>query len=447
MTLGLGDGEFALRLISFSASLVSLPLAWIAARRMLPASGALLAFALVALNGRLIYYAGELKQYESDVVVALVALLALSGPILRPAEDPPSRRRLLGSLALGIGLQLVSHAAIIVLAGLGSAIVLGECRRGKHRFALRWCLVGAGWVAAFAALYAAFYHHGTSSDFLLAYWQSAFAAAPTTVEGLRWYPAAAERLSATLLRVSPPGLGTAAVLLGVLWFARSSRRRLLAIASMFPFLWVASLLKAYPLADRLLLFSAPMLLILAAGSLAWVGFEGQAPRRRALWIIAATCLVAGPARSAFRDAARPISLGDPTAVLKELERLAQPGDTVIAVGPPAQAPLEYYASRSAVLRKIKAVRTPRPEALAAAAARFVGRPRVWLLQSPLPGGPRPQALIDVMAAQGTILESREGGRYFLTLFDMRIADRRRAPTAPGPGAGAAPRPQRVPPRK
>jgi hypothetical protein len=450
VTLLLGEGELALRSVSLVAGLTTLPLAWIVARRFLPASGALCAFSLIALNSRLIYYSGEVKQYASDVVVALVALLVLSGPLLRPADAPPSRRRLALALAFGIGAQLMSHAAILVLAGLGASIFLLEWRRGQRRSALHWGLVGAGWVSAFVALYLAFYHRGTASRALQGYWRDTFAPLPISEQTLVWYGDFAQRLGEKLLGTSPPLLGIAGVLLGAIWFARSARRPLLALASMFPFLWLASLLRGYPLGERLLLFCLPMLLILAAGSLSWVGFEGQSPRRRALWMVAAISLLWKPATSAVAEAKNPVHWGDPKVVLQQLARRVQPGDVVVALGS-AQGPLEYYATRFEALAQIRAVRAPRPFDIDAIAARFVGRPRVWLLQAPLSFDPKPGVLIRAMAARGTMLDRLDRSSHSIALFDLRtprtVSQAGVDPTGRRPEPAVEPRPPRAPNRK
>src|SRR4029453_15341079 len=74
----LGISEPALRLPALVAGILMLPLAWLAARRVLPHRAALLALALLALSPLLIYYSNEVKPYAFDgMVAALLVYLAL----------------------------------------------------------------------------------------------------------------------------------------------------------------------------------------------------------------------------------------------------------------------------------------------------------------------------------------------------------------------------------
>jgi uncharacterized membrane protein len=76
-----GSSEYALRFFPLVCSIVSLFLFYNITKRLLSPRGISLALTLFAVSWPLIYYSSELKQYSSDVTVALslysVALYAL----------------------------------------------------------------------------------------------------------------------------------------------------------------------------------------------------------------------------------------------------------------------------------------------------------------------------------------------------------------------------------
>ncbi len=73
VVLVLGDGVFALRLLPFLASCLSLVLFALLARRLLGPLAAALAVSLFAVSDRLLWHACEAKPYAVDVLVAVVA--------------------------------------------------------------------------------------------------------------------------------------------------------------------------------------------------------------------------------------------------------------------------------------------------------------------------------------------------------------------------------------
>jgi len=110
-----GGSEYALRFIPLVLGLISLPLFLAVARRLLPPPATLVALAMFAFSGRLIYYASEVKQYGPDVTVAL--LLVWLVLIARERGFSP---RLTAGLALaGAVAPWLSQPALFVLAAAG----------------------------------------------------------------------------------------------------------------------------------------------------------------------------------------------------------------------------------------------------------------------------------------------------------------------------------------
>jgi hypothetical protein len=78
VTLALGDGTYALRLLSFLASCAGLIIFARLTRRVLGGAGAIGAILLVACSDRLLWHASEARHYSSDFLIA-TALLTLLG--------------------------------------------------------------------------------------------------------------------------------------------------------------------------------------------------------------------------------------------------------------------------------------------------------------------------------------------------------------------------------
>ena len=113
----LGNHELALRLIPFVAGCDSLVLFALLLRQVLGKTGTYTALALFAIGSPLIYYASEVKQYSSDVFIALL-LLWLAGGTVHPdgqTDFRPGRRNLLLAIIGALSLWF-SHPALFVLA-------------------------------------------------------------------------------------------------------------------------------------------------------------------------------------------------------------------------------------------------------------------------------------------------------------------------------------------
>lgn len=76
VSLRLGIGEYALRLIPFLSGIASLFLFHALAKRCLVREAVPWALFLFAIASPLVYYSSELKQYSSDVCITLAILLA-----------------------------------------------------------------------------------------------------------------------------------------------------------------------------------------------------------------------------------------------------------------------------------------------------------------------------------------------------------------------------------
>jgi mannosyltransferase len=123
-----GDGDAAVRALSGIFAVASLPLVWVAGRRLAGTTGARWALVVAALSPYWVRYATETRMYS------LVMLLVLAGYLLLvDALERPTWPRLVG-VTLVSGLLLLTHYwSFYLLAAVGLLLVLRAWRQPGQR--------------------------------------------------------------------------------------------------------------------------------------------------------------------------------------------------------------------------------------------------------------------------------------------------------------------------
>ncbi len=357
-----GNSEYALRLVPLIGSVLSLPLFYAVARRFLSPSAMLAALALFALSPTLIYYASEVKQYSTDVTVTLLILW-----LLFQTRDPASSLRSLLPLAIAGALAIwLSHPALFVLAGTFLTLVLtpyvsGEPQPGRNRPVVEHKVplmalgvMAATWALSFAAAYFISLRALSKDPLLRTYWNADFPPLPVSVSRINWYFRTLLAMFQNPAGVGLAGLSAAAALLGLRYLYRHSRWTLFALALPLAVTFAAAAGHAYPFRGRLLLFTAPILILLIAAGIDLARLAAAnplSPHRFPLAAILATLLIAYTARGAamLLSSVRP----DPEysdlphreelrPVVRYLADHLQPGDAVFVY---SGQPYMYYAGR------------------------------------------------------------------------------------------------------
>lgn len=280
VSLVLGEAEWALRLPSLCASLLSLPLAYRVAYRAVGRDWAWLPLLLVALNPFVIWQGLQLKPYALDLLVALV-LLDLTGRLLEDSAKASEKRLApldpLDLMPLGLigGVAIFfSMPAIFVLGAIGCVLWWRLWRRQAR------ALIGLGalWLAAFAVNLHYFLRPSEQPAWLVEYWTAGLLPWPfASWSDLRWFDrvlAAAMEQPVGFLQVGgvalvPVAIGVGGWLLAWRWRGLAPPVRLAgAMLSLttLPVLLalLAAMVQRYPFADRLVLFLVPSLGILFA---------------------------------------------------------------------------------------------------------------------------------------------------------------------------------------
>ncbi len=270
VTLALGPGEYALRLLPLLASLAALVLFWAVARRYLSHTVTLLALTFAVFANELIYYAAEGKQYAVDVLVGLICVRIFLTLLKRP----------LGWLsALGYGLagallMWFSHPAVFFLGAAGLILAYDALRRREERRLAPLAVTGALWVAGLAALYVVSIKPLSDNAFLLDYWRDSFAPPVTNVPAFaRW--AIHEVLKSFAY---PGGFGLTSAALAALVYAvgvvalyRREPLKTLGLVGPIALALLAAVVGRYPYRERLILFVVPLFAIPIAEGIALLG--------------------------------------------------------------------------------------------------------------------------------------------------------------------------------
>jgi len=255
-----GSSEAVLRSLSLLFGLGTLALFWPLARALTSMSASLLGLAMVAFSPIMVYYAKELKQYSSDAFFAVLVFFLVERLRRRDSKGAWPALAVAGTLGLGFSHTLV-FILPVALAGLW--FILPPTRR------LRVALLGGVWAAAVAAGYFLFLRRQMDPE-LVAYWAQDFPDFSGLGAFLGWFGEAVYRyfwyffgewgiywglplLGAGIVALRKQGASRAGLYLGgplLLALGAAALHR-------YPFM-------AHYGGNRLMLFSAPLLYLVAA---------------------------------------------------------------------------------------------------------------------------------------------------------------------------------------
>ena len=322
-----GMNDLALRFVPLLAG-VLLPFAtWRLARRLLDPWDAVLAATFVAFAPLLIRWSHHIKPYQADALVAVVvAIFTLE--VLARSEDIAAWWRL---AVVGLVALLASLAAPFALAGAGAALAWQAFfQKPRSRASpARIGVLALTWGAAFAALYITLYRASATSAYMQSFWDASFLTPRGLVTGSPAWDFLARlplemftrtRLS-FLLYVGAWGL----VVLGAVHIAR---RRGVAAALLLTVpiaaALVASALRRYPVAQRLLLFAAPLVIVLIVAGLSALRARLAAPASRVAGPVAGALLVGTLALLAWERVTHPFRYEGMRQLVAELRSRREP---------------------------------------------------------------------------------------------------------------------------
>ena len=336
-----GNNEYALRLFPFIAGLIALVGFYKLATRYASPVAAPIAIALFACLKHTLYYASEVKQYSSDVMVAVVLSLLLIP--LRHQHLNTKQLVILG--LLGSVFIWISHPTVFVLAGLELAFFLVASNKQRWMILTNRLPMYFTWLLSFAGLYFLTIRGTLNNETLTSSWDERY---PNSLFDVLWLFDAFGRFFYNPLGFLgiTDGIAIFAFIIGCIALYRRNRITLLTIAAPILVTIAAAYLEQYPFRERLVLFLTPFaILIIAEG----IAFLLNRPRQRfkpvlILGIFIFSALVAVPVLRAAQLVVQPTQVEEIRPVLAYVQTHQAPEDEIYVYAA-GQNQFEYYAPK------------------------------------------------------------------------------------------------------
>jgi hypothetical protein len=403
-----GQTDYVLRLVPFVCSVAALvAFASLAARALSPiaASVATLLFATAA---PLVTFAGTVKQYSTDVCVAVI----LSWIALDLISRPVTRRLAWLAAISGALLQWFSQPAVLVAAGLAIPVMMWTSTIPPDARRQRVGLVVGMWAASAVAVTASALATMSpeTRDYMRLYWADGLA--PSSLGELMrsgWPLRNIRRLfrggfgaqAALGYPLFPLYLALAAIGVARLW--RRQKRVALVLTAPLVVTLSAAAAQQYPFSDRLILFLVPLAL-LGIGEVSAAAAERFSKPLAGLAVLGICVLGVLPIASTLP----PYRVEDVKAVLRHVQTKRQPDDEVYVYY--AAAPvMSFYDAAFGFTHGTYAVggcHRGESRRYFEELDTFRGRPRVWVIVThSLPGYREREDIVAYLDAIGTRSES------------------------------------------
>jgi uncharacterized membrane protein len=253
-----GNNEYALRLIPLLCGIISLFLFYEVAKRCIEPKAVLIALGLFAISDPLIYYSTEVKQYSSDLTIALLLFLA----VIYIQSRRPTIPRIVLLGVLGAIVILFSHTSVFILAGVGVTLTLSFLYRKE------WIKIGifsiaySFWAISFAIIYFCSLRYMDQGEFLKTYFSNHFMPfPPLSISDIKWIIDKFLSIFEFPVGLSLSGIALLTFIFGCISLYSKKKEMFFIFLSPILFALLASGLHKYPFDGRLLLFIVPSLLL------------------------------------------------------------------------------------------------------------------------------------------------------------------------------------------
>ncbi len=262
-----GNNEYALRLFPLLSGIISFFLLYRLAKIFLRGYAVPIALAFFASLNQLIYYATELKQYSSDVAIALFSCLLVT----QMFRQRLSIKKVILFSLLGALTIWFSHPAIFVLAGFGASYLLIDVLKLRNKNyqnnqIFKVLLIYSSWLISFALFYFVSIQSLTKNQDLMTSWKDGKNAFPSSAFDIIWLFDAFGKFFYDPLGFKGimDGVAILAFVIGCISLFYRQKSKLLIILSPLIVTFVAAYLQKYPFRGRLVLFLTPFFILFIA---------------------------------------------------------------------------------------------------------------------------------------------------------------------------------------
>ncbi len=435
----LGESDLAFRFLLLPVALAALVLFVPLARRVLDGYAVPFAVAMFAIGAPFIRYAAEVKQYGIDIFAVIVMSLVT----LRLRHPDSTGTRCIAAGFLGAALVWFSQATILILAGLGAALLVAWILERDRPTARALRIALPIWAAACVAAAVVTFRlvSPATRAFMDQFWRLRGGFPPWPIEKPKdllwlWDRFLLQLGDNRVLAYPWPALYAALAIAGLAVLWRRNRVGALVLLGPLSVAVLAAVAGFYPLHSRVALYTLPALILAVAAAVEWVR-RTIARRHAALGAAAMLALFAGPA-SAFVRRPPPYFVEDHKTVLAFLRDHRQPDDAVFVFPYEVEA-VERYGAEYGLAPGDYEVGGCSPEdrrVLLRDVDRYRGRPRVWLIAGAVPPFQPPRSDVESYLSaighrmDGLAVESAKPiYAVSATLFDLSDPDRLAAASA------------------
>lgn len=363
----LGVHEYALRLLPLIGGIAALTIFYYTARQYLQGFGVVIAVLLLGFIEPVVYYSTEVKQYSTDVAIALIGFWLVSQLQIKSSKPGTIVRSLAGAILIWC-----SHPAILVLAGatgsllLSQHLILQSALQRHHGYGFwrsHWQAISSGmqrlgrsrhsvvisisWLLSFLLFYWVSISDLSANSVLEDSWQArgAFPDSYNPISNAIWAIDRLGRVFYSPLDFSRPwdGVAIAAFVVGCISLGRRQPKHLRLLLSPLLATLLAAYLHQYPFDGRLLLFLTPFLIvIMAEGIHRVITWPNLYAKGAGLVLVA--MLLSQPLQDTLPFFHRPDFQQEIKPVLEYVQIHQQPGD-VLYVYQRGIRQFEFYAKR------------------------------------------------------------------------------------------------------
>lgn len=339
-----GNNEYSLRLFPLISGIVS-PIAFYKLGKWAVSKLALLiALILFACLRYTLYYATEVKQYSSDVMITLLLCLLL----IPQQEQILNIRRILLIGILGAVAIWFSHPTIFVLAGIESANLILTSAQQRKAILLNRLPAYFIWLISFGSMYFLTIARVMQNNSLQNAWENEY---PNTVFDLIWLLDSFGRFFSRPLGFSTifDGIAIIAFVIGCVFFVKRKPSKFLILMSPVFATLAATYLHKYPFRGRLILFLAPFFILVIAEGITFLLTSFNHSKHHKYFVIAGitlACLLIAPSLvRAGSFVFYPETKHEIRPVIEYIKTHQKLGDGIyIGDGGPADQ-FEYYAGK------------------------------------------------------------------------------------------------------
>lgn len=254
-----GNSEYSLRLVPFMSGIISLFLFYGVTKLCIKPKAVPIALGLFAISESLIYYSTEVKQYSSDVAIALL-LVYIFMKSKRFSTQGVILFGVLGAISIWF-----SHISVFILVGGGVSITLFHLSRKERGKIASFSIAFSLGALSLIANYFISLRNLSKNEALLDFWGRTFMPfPPTSSSDADWFVTAFFGIFENPVMLPLTGIAALAFLVGFISLFLEKKESFFILTSPIFLVLIASGLHMYPTGGRLLLFIVPFLLLFIA---------------------------------------------------------------------------------------------------------------------------------------------------------------------------------------